>query len=358
MANVLTVVGARPQFIKAAPVSRVLRQRHEEVLVHTGQHYDENLSSVFFEELHIPEPDHNLGVGSETHAVQTAEMMLRLDAVFDEENPDLVVVYGDTNSTLAAALVAVKRGVPIAHVEAGLRSHNWEMPEEVNRVLTDHCATLLFAPSAHAVSALAAEGVTEGVFETGDVQYDALVSVRETAHERSTVLTDLGLEDGGYVLATVHRASNTDDVDRLTAIVEGLATSRLPVVLPLHPRTEAALQSFGLWDTLVESETIHAIDPVGYLDFVRLLDGAERVVTDSGGVQKEAFYVDTRCLTLRSETEWVETVEAGWNVLVPADVDAIARALANDEPLPEKPSLYGDGTAAERICAVLDDTLA
>ncbi|AFK21354.1 UDP-N-acetylglucosamine 2-epimerase (non-hydrolyzing) (plasmid) [Haloferax mediterranei ATCC 33500] len=353
--KILSVVGARPQFIKAFPVSDALRREHDEVLVHTGQHYDESLSDVFFDELDMPEPDYNLGVGSGTHAAQTAEMMERLDTVIADEDPDVVLVYGDTNSTLAAALVAAKRTPQLAHVEAGLRSHNWEMPEEVNRVLTDHCSDFLFAPSESAAATLESEGIHDGVYVTGDVQYDAVLRVRSTARERSEVLNDHGLHEGEYILATVHRAANTDDLSRLGAIVNGLAEAPKPVFFPVHPRTETVLHDSGLWPQLADNENVLLIDPVGYLDFIRLLDGAERVVTDSGGVQKEAFYLDTRCITLRDETEWTETVDTGWNVLVGADPDAIRTALQSTESLPEKPSLYGEGAAAERIADVLSE---
>ncbi|ELZ97999.1 UDP-N-acetylglucosamine 2-epimerase [Haloferax mucosum ATCC BAA-1512] len=353
--KILSVVGARPQFIKAFPVSDALRRDHDEVLVHTGQHYDESLSGVFFDELDIPEPDYNLGVGSGPHAAQTAEMMELLDAVVADEAPDVVLVYGDTNSTLAAALVASKRTPRLAHVEAGLRSYNRAMPEEINRILTDHCADLLFAPSESAATTLASEGIHDGVYVTGDVQYDAVLRVRSAAGERSTVLEAHDLSDGEFVLATVHRAANTDDRSRLSAIVDGLVDAPKPVVFPVHPRTEQALRDSGLWSRLAEDETVRLVEPVGYLDFVRLLDGAERVVTDSGGVQKEAFYLDTRCVTLRDETEWTETVDSGWNVLVGADRDAIRTALHATDPLPSKPSLYGEGTAAERIADVLSE---
>ncbi len=348
--TVLSIVGARPQFVKAFPVSRELRTSCEEVLVHTGQHYDDELSAVFFRELDIPEPDYHLGIGSASHAQQTAEMMLALEPIVEREEPDQILVYGDTNSTLAGALVAAKTDATLAHVEAGLRSHNWSMPEEVNRVLTDHCADLLLAPTVGACENLAAEGITEGVHVTGDVMYDAVERVRERAREKSTILTDLELEDGEYVLATVHRAGNTDDPDRLAAILEGLGSTDRPVVFPVHPRTANAIEAAGLEAAAAE---LRLVDPVGYVDFVRLLDGAERVATDSGGVQKEAFFLDTRCITLREETEWIETVECGWNVLVGADETAIARELQRDDQLPPKPSLYGDGSAASAVVDVL-----
>lgn len=345
--KVLSVIGARPQFIKAFPVSHLLREQLSEVLVHTGQHYDFGMSDVFFKELDIPEPDYNLGVGSANHANQTAEMLRHLDVVVGTERPDLVLVYGDTNSTLAGALVAAKRNIPVGHVEAGLRSNNWSMPEEVNRVLTDRCSDLLFVPSSRAVETLADEGITEGVTVTGDVMYDAITHVRDRAASESTILDDLGLGHDEYVLATVHRQVNTDDPERLRSLVEGLASSPRPVVIALHPRTEEALKRHDLWE--LATAELKVIDPVGYVDFVKLLDGAERVATDSGGVQKEAFYLDTRCVTLRDETEWTETVEAGWNELVGADSEAIRTALRRTDDLPERESLYGGGHAAERV---------
>lgn len=351
--RICSVVGARPQFVKAAPVSEQLRDAHEEVLVHTGQHYDETLSKVFFEELDIPEPAYNLGVGSGSHAAQTAEMMQGLEEVFDAESPEVVLVYGDTNSTLAAALVAAKREPSLAHVEAGLRSDNWSMPEEVNRVLTDRCSDLLFAPAENAAENLRAEGMDEGVVVTGDVMYDAVLTVRERALERSTVLSELELDRDGYVLSTVHRAANTDDPARLAGILDGLAAVQDPVVLPIHPRTEQALHTHGLYERAVAELTL--IDPVGYLDFLRLLEEASRVATDSGGVQKEAFYLETPCVTLRDETEWVETVEAGWNVLVGADTDRIKTALTGPVEYPPRPTLYGGGDAAKRTVEALEE---
>lgn len=354
--RVLSVVGARPQFVKAAPVSQELRTTHEEMLVHTGQHYDEALSDVFFDQLDIPEPDHHLDVGSGSHAEQTAGVMTRLEPVVREEAPDYVLVYGDTNSTLAAALVAAKLDVHLAHVEAGLRSANWSMPEEVNRVLTDHASDLLLAPTQTAVENLNHEGLTDGVYCTGDVMYDALLRVNEQAESVSTIVGDLDLEEGGYILATVHRAGNTDDPTRLQSIVSALEAIDRPVVLPAHPRTIDRLETYGLYEQAVEG--IQVIEPVGYLDFVRLLDGADRVVTDSGGVQKEAFFLDTPCVTLREETEWVETVEAGWNVLVGADPDRIEAGLNREFHLVGKPQPYGDGSAAVRVREVLEHHVA
>jgi UDP-N-acetylglucosamine 2-epimerase (non-hydrolysing) len=351
--NVLSVVGARPQFVKALPLSQTVRREHEEILVHTGQHYDRELSAVFFEELDLPEPEYELDVGSGSHAAQTAAMMTEIDRVVTAEDPDVVLVYGDTNSTLAGALVAAKREPALAHVEAGLRSHNWSMPEEVNRVLTDHCADLLFAPSERARTNLRDEGITDGVHVVGDVMYDALLQIEPHAQERSRILSELGLTEDRYVLATVHRAGNTDDPERLESILTGLAATPRPVVFPAHPRTVEALREYGLWERA--TDTLEIVDPVGYLDFIRLLSGAERVATDSGGVQKEAFYLETACVTLREETEWVETVECGWNSLVGADELAISRALSNEFERPPRPSLYGDGTAADAIVDVIAD---
>jgi UDP-N-acetylglucosamine 2-epimerase (non-hydrolysing) len=354
--KVLSVVGARPQFVKALPVSEALRDPHEEIMVHTGQHYDDELCDVFFRELQLPSPDYNLGVGSDTHAVQTARIMESLEPVMHEESPDVTLVYGDTNSTLAAALVTAKMDPTLAHVEAGLRSGNWAMPEEVNRVLTDHAADLLFAPSQSADKNLQAEGLTDRVTLTGDVMYDALVRMRPQSREQSTILSELDVEVGRFILATVHRAGNTDDPNRLAAIVEGLAAARKPIVFPCHPRTETRLRAADLWRQARES--FEVIDPVGYLDFIRLIDGAERVATDSGGVQKEAFFLDTPCVTLREETEWVETVDAGWNILVGAHSDRIATALSDPFTLSEKPSVYGDGTAARQVVRAISGHLA
>ena len=355
--KIITVVGARPQFIKAAAVSRVLRQTPGvgEVLVHTGQHYDENMSRVFFDELMIPEPDYHLGIGSGNHGAQTGRMLEAIEQVLMGEKPDWVLVYGDTNSTLAGALAAVKLQVPIAHVEAGLRSFNRKMPEEINRVLTDHAANLLFAPTETAVANLRHEGIADNrVRLVGDVMYDAALFYAER-EANSRVLEVLGIEPRGYVLATVHRAENTDDPERLRAIFEGLAqvAEQLPVVLPLHPRTRKALEREGLLEQMTRS--LHLIKPVGYLEIIALEKNARIIATDSGGVQKEAYFHRVPCVTLRDETEWVELVETGWNRLVaPREPVGIARAIMqNLDTRGREVGLYGGGQSAEKIVEIL-----
>lgn len=349
--KVCSIVGARPQFVKAAVVSREIRAVGEEVLVHTGQHYDEELSDVFFEELGIPEPDYNLGVGSDTHGRQTAEMIAGIERILEGTEPDVLLLYGDTNSTLAGAIVGSKCDVIVAHVEAGLRSYNREMPEEINRILSDHASDLRFAPSESAVELLADEGITDGVYWTGDVMYDSILAIRDRVAERSTALADLGLVADEFVLATVHRQRNTDRRSNLESILDGLSESPLPVVFPAHPRTVERLQEHGLWDRATDE--LELVDPLGYTDFIRLVDAAERVATDSGGVQKEAFFLETPCVTLREETEWTETVDCGWNELVGADADRIRDALAADRTPGTTPNPYGDGLASRRIVGLL-----
>ncbi|SNR70208.1 UDP-N-acetylglucosamine 2-epimerase (non-hydrolysing) [Halorubrum ezzemoulense] len=349
--KVVTIVGARPQFIKAFAVSRVLRTEHDEVIVHTGQHYDKELSDVFFEELGIPEPKYNLGVGSNSHGRQTAAMLEGIEKIIKTEEPDIVLLYGDTNSTLAGAIAASKIDPLVAHVEAGLRSYNREMPEEINRVLTDHASDLLFPPSESAADTLEQEGVTEGVHVVGDVMNDAILWAQDIAEDESDVLDRIGVEDHNFILSTVHRAGNTDDPDRLKSIVDALSNTPLPVVLPVHPRTKNRLREYGMWKQATSE--LEVIDPVAYLDFVRLIDASERVATDSGGVQKEAFYLNTPCVTMRDETEWVETVESGWNVLVGADQELIEEALQMSWNPKKNPSPYGNGNAATKILDVL-----
>jgi UDP-GlcNAc3NAcA epimerase len=338
-------VGARPQFIKAAALSGVLRERHREILVHTGQHYDRALSGNFFEELDIPAPDYELGVGSGSHARQTAQMLLGIEDVIEKERPDWVLVYGDTNSTLAGALAAVKLHVPVAHVEAGLRSFNRAMPEEVNRVITDQVSDMLFCPSQTAADNLKREGVIHHVHVVGDVMAEALRQFGGVTPQAGSMVDRLQLSAGKYLLATVHRAENTDSHDRLTAIVRGLEQLAETVVLPAHPRLRDALVRHGL----TPEGVVRVIEPVGYADMVALERNARVILTDSGGIQKEAYWLGVPCITLRDETEWVETVEAGWNVLTGAHTAAIINAVRSFRPPASRPALYGEGDVAQSI---------
>ncbi len=346
--KVVTVVGARPQFIKAAAVSRLLRDQHTEILIHTGQHYDENMSDVFFQELDIPAPDYNLGVGSGSHGAQTGEMLTRIEQVLLHEKPDRVLVYGDTNSTLAGALAAVKLHIPVAHVEAGLRSFNRAMPEEINRIVTDHIADLLFCPSDAAAQHLAHEGITHGVQVVGDVMADTLLYAAGRASQHSTILEDLGLRPGNYLLATVHRAENTDDPERLQAILTAFAAAREPIIFPIHPRTRQRMSDQKAL-TILEGSQVKLIEPLGYLDMVRLEQSARMILTDSGGIQKEAYWLKVPCVTLRDETEWIETVENGWNCLVGTDGEKVTQTIGSFIPPERHPVLYGDGQAAKKI---------
>jgi UDP-GlcNAc3NAcA epimerase len=343
---VLTVVGARPQIIKAAAVSGPLRRVATEVLVHTGQHYDASMSDRFFSELDVPAPEYHLGIGSAPHGVQTGRMLIALEPVIERERPDRVLVYGDTNSTLAGALAAAKRGIPVVHVEAGLRSCNRDMPEEINRIVTDRVADVLCCPSDRAVRNLAAEGITRGVHVTGDVMRDLLERARPRLDRR--MLDALGLTPGTYTLLTLHRAHNTDDAERLAAILGALVDAAMPIVFPVHPRTRDALAAAGRG----LAGALRPIDPVGYHDMLALQQHARVVLTDSGGVQKEAYWLGVPCVTLRNETEWMETVDAGWNRLVGSDPAAIRAALNDVRTLDMRPELYGDGRAAERVAAL------
>jgi len=357
---VCSVVGARPQFIKAAPVGKALRAAgHTEVLVHTGQHYDDEMSAVFFRELDIPEPDYNLGVGSGSHGWQTGQILMRLEEVLLKEKPDWVLVYGDTNSTLAGALAACKLRIPLAHVEAGLRSFNREMPEEHNRVLTDHCSDLLFCPTQTAVDNLAKEGITKGVHLVGDTMYDAVLQFGEIARQRSMILQDLGLKSKGYLLATVHRPYNTDNPENLRNILAAFAEIGESIIFPVHPRTRERIAEFGLNNPKSEFRNPKFIDPVGYLDMLVLEQHARMILTDSGGMQKEAYFFGVPCVTLRPETEWVETVESGWNVVVGASRAQIVNAVDGREwPQATRPPMFGDGQAAHRIVARLMEGLS
>jgi UDP-GlcNAc3NAcA epimerase len=361
--KVITVVGARPQFVKAAAVDRAVTAfnaaattaRLDNILVHTGQHYDENMSAVFFDELHISPPATNLEVGSGPHGQQTGIMLERLEAVLGDRKPDWVLVYGDTNSTLAGALAAVKLHIPVAHVEAGLRSYNRRMPEEINRVVADVLATILFCPTDAAVKNLAKEGITSGVHQVGDVMYDSILFHVQLAERTSQAMSRLGLASKAFYLATVHRAENTDDPRRLEGILAGFARLDRPIVLPLHPRTRKTLgkKLSGL------TGRVRVVEPLSYLDMLMLEKHARLILTDSGGVQKEAYWLNCPCVTLRDETEWVELVAAGCNRLAGADPQRIVSAVAHFEaagaglPAGRPGNLYGDGRSADKIVGIL-----
>ncbi|MFC4863905.1 non-hydrolyzing UDP-N-acetylglucosamine 2-epimerase [Pseudomonas sp. MAHUQ-62] len=355
MKKIITVVGARPQFIKAAAVSRAFRDAagFEEKILHTGQHFDSNMSDVFFEELDIPRPHFHLGIGGGGHGKNTGRMIEQIETVLVDERPDWVLVYGDTDSTLAGALAAVKLHIPLAHVEAGLRSFNKRMPEEINRKLTDHASDLLLTPNASAVETLAAEGISgRHVVNVGDVMYDAALVFGEKAEAKSSVLRVLDLGPGTYVLATVHRQENTDAPVRLRNIFSGFAASPLPVVLPLHPRTRQRIAAFGV-DI---PGNVRVVDPLGYLDMVMLEKNAALIATDSGGVQKEAYFHGVPCVTLRDETEWNELVQLGWNTLASPERDDLAGVFSK-KYLPGQlgAAPYGNGDAADRILKELTD---
>lgn len=349
MKKIITILGARPQFIKAAAVSSVFGKHFNEILVHTGQHYDANMSDVFFDELGIPHPKYHLNVGSGSHGAMTGAMLAAIEEVLLAEKPDFVMVYGDTNSTIAGALAASKLLIPVIHVEAGLRSFNKAMPEEQNRILTDHISDLLFVPTQTAIDNLLREGITKGVYNVGDVMYDGILHFSKIAQEKSRILESLEVPENGYLLCTIHRAENTNDIERLKGIVKGLNDSGEQIVLPLHPRTQKYLNDYQI----ELGANIRVIEPVGYLDMVRLETGAKKIVTDSGGVQKEAFFLGKPCITMRDETEWVETVENGWNIIVGADAMKIAEAIRSFEPNAERKAYFGNGTAAAQMVELI-----
>ena len=359
----VTVVGARPQFIKAAAVSRAIVAHNgkktdstfEEKIVHTGQHYDENMSKVFFDELEIPRPDYNLDVGSGPHGEQTGKMLQKIEQVLVREKPGFVIVYGDTNSTLAGALAAAKLHIPVAHVEAGLRSFNRKMPEEINRILADHVSDLLFCPTEVAVNNLSNEGISNGVYQVGDVMYDSILFYAKKAKTiEQKILDQLDLNSKSYYLATIHRAENTDDSDRLRSIFDGfnnISVPECPTLLPLHPRTKKILSELGL----VYSDCVRIIEPVSYLEMIALEQNARVILTDSGGIQKEAYWFKVPCVTLREETEWVETVQSGWNIIVGTDGRSIINAASSADKLNDvcHKTLYGNGDASNRICEII-----
>lgn len=356
--KVLSVVGARPQFVKEAALSPCLRERFEEVLVHTGQHYDVELSRMQFEVLNIPEPDYNLEVGSGSHATQTAKVLVALEEVLSSEQPDLVVIYGDTNSTLAAALAASKLKIPIAHVEAGPRQHDITVPEEINRVVADRLSTLRFAPTEEAVSNLSREGMTDGVFMTGDVMYDIFRQVERKASLKGNRLDEFGLEPGEYVLLTLHRPHNSDDRDSLASILRGVTSTGEKVLFPAHPRTVGNMERHGLLEEIESNDAVVMIKPVDYMDMVVFMTNARVIVTDSGGVNKEAYFAGKPCICVDFISAWPQLVEAGWCVVTGSDREKISAKLRSFDPSSkERPAFFGDGRACEHIAQTIDEFL-
>lgn len=349
MKKIITVVGARPQFIKAAPVSKVLRKYFHEILLHTGQHYDKNMSDIFFSQLRIPEPDINLQVGSASHAEQTANMLIKMEKVFLEENPSLIIIYGDTNSTLAASLAASKIHMPVAHIEAGLRNFDLTIPEEINRVVADKLSNYLFVPTLKAIENLKAEGITKNVYLTGDVMVDALYFGLDIAKKESKILSELNLASKNFCLATIHRAENTDNIENLKQIILSLGEFSEKVVFPVHPRTKKVIQK----NIIQVPKNVQLIAPLGYLDFITLESNAKFILTDSGGVQKEAYCLKVPCITIFPSTSWVETVEDGWNKLADANTESILHAYHSSYNFNSHNEHFGDGHAAEKIVEII-----
>jgi len=347
--KIISIVGARPEFVQASPVSQALRRHHHEILVHTGQHYDYRMSQAFFTELGIPIPDYNLEVGSDTHAKQTGKILICLDEVFEKEKPDLVIVRGDTNSTLAGALAASKLHIPVAHLEAGERSYNRKMPEEINRITVDAMSDLHFCSSRTAVDHLSKEGISSSVHWVGDVMYDAMLQNWPVAQHKSHIIETLAIKPKQFVLVTIHRSATTDDPENLAKVVDILNRAGEAVVFPVHPRTRLALARLNAHF----SDLVHLIEPVGYYDMMMLEENARLIATDSGGVQREAYFMGIPCLTLRDETEWKETVEAGWNKLVGIQPEAVLREWAAFAPQCVRPKIFGDGHAAQKIAHVI-----
>jgi len=351
--KIISVVGARPQFIKLAILSKELRENHNEIIIHTGQHYDDNMSRYFFEEMQIAKPDYNLNIGSGSHGKQTAEMLIGLEDIFLHQKPDVVITFGDTNTTLATGLAATKLNIPVAHVEAGLRSHNREMPEEINRILTDHISDYLFAPTLTAMENIKIENLYGKPFLVGDVMYDSLLYYGKIAEQKSRILKNLKLKQKEYILLTLHRPYNVDNIQKLQNIFSALKQTKRFIVLPVHPRSRKMIESTN---TIIP-ENISIIEPLGYLDFIFLQKHSEKIITDSGGIQKEAYLNGIPCITIRPETEWIETVKAGWNVLVGDKKDQLIENCLHFKPSHNRPQYFGDGNSSKKIISILESHL-
>jgi len=352
--KIISVVGARPQFIKIAPLSKELKKKHQEIIIHTGQHYNSRMSQLFFDELKINKPDYNLKIGSGNHSEQTGEMLIRIEEILIKEKPNLVLVYGDTNSTLAGALAASKLHITIGHIEAGLRSFKKTMPEEINRIITDHISDLFFCPTQNSVNLLEKEGITKKVYFTGDVMRDSTVQNIKIAQKKSGILEKLNLMPKEYLLATIHRAENTDNKKNLVSIFNAFLKNDKRIIIPLHPRTLKYVKLYGLYNKIKRSKNIIIIDPVGYLDVLMLEKNAKKVLTDSGGIQKETYFLKTPCITLRNETEWIETVKDKWNILVGCDENKISQAIKEFNPKTKQHSYFGNGNAVKKIVNIIN----
>ena len=351
--DIALVIGTRPEFIQCTQVVRELNKHHNTQIIHTGQHYDYIMNQIFFDELQIPEPSCHLDIGSGSHGYQTGEMLKKIEVVLSDTHPDMVLVFGDTNSTLAGAISAAKLHIPVGHIEAGMRSFDRTMPEEINRILTDHCSDILFCSTKRPFSNLAHEGLTKNVFLTGDVTVDALRNYRKIARRKSKILQDLSISPKEYMIATIHRASNTDVKTNLKHIIEALIASDKKIVVPLHPRTEAFLKKYNLFDKINNCTNVITIPPLGYLDFLQLLSNAAKVLTDSGGIQKEAFILKVPCITLRDNTEWVETVEEGWNILSGTDKKKITKMILDFSPSGNQCKVFGEN-ASKKITGLIN----
>lgn len=351
--KIISIVGARPQFIKLATLSKKLRKYHKEIIVHTGQHYDFELSKIFFKELKIPDLDYNLEVGSGTHGEQTGEMLKRIEKVLIKEKPDLVIVFGDTNSTLAGSLAATKLHIKLAHVEAGMRNFDREKPEEVNRIVTDHVSDILFAPTNTAVENLMREGIQQNVHLVGDIMYDGLLEYEKIADKKSKILEDNNLKQKDYILMTIHKQKNTNNQERLEKIINAITNLNNNFIFPAHPRTVKFLKKYKLWDK-VKNSNVKIIKPLGYIDFLKLLKSSKKVITDSGGIQKEAYLLRIPCITLR-ETEWIETVKEGWNIIVDVDENKIIKRVNDFNPKKEPRNFLGNGSACEKIVKIINN---